>query len=157
MLPPFSQFRKVYTIFFLNWYYNNFFTINKAIFTTALGSTFPPLFSTPRLHPPPSLSLSLSPFPLSLSPFLLFYLRNKDLKVACCFNIHQDLRSNQAGEQKHVTICHMPLGHTSRAAGTPWGVWARELGERCSCQSQAGPLSPGTSNQDVPCDASGPD
>ncbi|KAK2826147.1 hypothetical protein Q5P01_020361 [Channa striata] len=34
-----------------------------------------------------------------------------DLRDACCFAFNQGHQSNKAGEQKHVTICHMPLGH----------------------------------------------
>jgi len=33
------------------------------------------------------------------------------LRDACCSAFHQGHRSNKAGEQKHVTICHMPPGH----------------------------------------------
>lgn len=42
------------------------------------------------------------------SPSLL---RHMDLRDACCFAFNQGHWSNKAGEQKHVTICHMPLGH----------------------------------------------
>lgn len=34
-----------------------------------------------------------------------------DLRDACCVAFNQGHQSNKAGEQKHVTICHMPLGH----------------------------------------------
>lgn len=30
---------------------------------------------------------------------------------ACCARFNQAHRSDKAGEQKHVTICHMPPGH----------------------------------------------
>lgn len=47
----------------------------------------------------------------SLFPLSPSRCRHMDLRDACCFAFNQGRRSNKAGEQKHVTICHMPLGH----------------------------------------------
>lgn len=41
-----------------------------------------------------------------------------DLRDACCVAFNQGHQSNKAGEQKHVTICHMPLGHKQSSRHT---------------------------------------
>ncbi|KAM7402940.1 hypothetical protein PAMA_003727 [Pampus argenteus] len=61
------------------------------------------------------------------------------LKDAHCFAFNQGNRSNKAEEQKHVTICHMPLGHKLSSRYTlgcvrPGGTTAAaSLGQVPSC------------------------
>lgn len=58
-----------------------------------------------------SLYFHLSERSLKLQMSLPPLCRHMDLSDACCVVFNQGHRSNKAGEQKHVTICHMPLGH----------------------------------------------
>lgn len=75
--------------------------------------------------------------------------RHMDLSDAYCVVFNQGHQSNKAGEQKHVAICHVPLGHEPSSRRTLGCVGPG--GECCSCQSQAGSLlSPVPSPWDQP-------
>lgn len=81
-------------------------------------------------------------------PFSPFLCRHVVLRGACCFALTQGHQSNKAREQKHVTICHMPLGHKLSSRYTLG--WVRPGGSTAAASLRQGPSCPTLSPWDQP-------